>query len=94
MQDTPLLCLATEEPSFYCLTSGKSSPKRANFCCKNLGQLYRDRRKALHESEQHTVNIIDTYFQKDEQYFGFESEGSLCKTSTSQVLVSYMSYMN
>lgn len=56
VQDTPSPYLTTEEPSFYCLTSSMSFPKRANFCCRNLGQLYRDRRTALNENEQHTTN--------------------------------------
>lgn len=50
VQDTPLLCLTTEEPSSYCLTSSMFSPKRANFCCRNLDQLHRNRRKALDEN--------------------------------------------
>lgn len=55
---SPSLCLTTEEPSFYCSTSSMSSPKRASFCCRNLGQLYRNRRKALNKNKQHMITAM------------------------------------
>lgn len=56
--DNPSLYLTIEEPSFYCLTSSMFSPNRANSCCRNLGLLYGDRRKALNDNEQHTIKTM------------------------------------
>lgn len=56
--DNPSLYLTTEVPTFYYLTSSMSSPNRANFCCRNLGLLYGDRRKALNDNEQHAIKTM------------------------------------